>query len=527
MSLKSVITSRVVSETLSKVVSLLSSASLNLSADQIKNLVMAKVNAKEVTFADNNDIGYCVSRLMQDCAYVGISSVEDLEAKYSTLREQNDLVTETVDMMAEGLATLISPILYELREVIPAETSALAAAINDQIPSIESLREKTEGVKVFNWGKLQNPTFLQATIAIAQDKASCFKDGVPRQHDAANILRRVPYNTVEVLQGGPELRTALAAIFTADIEKNYTDTALKLQMKSYIESAVGLVSNDRLYTRTLNDLKASLSATALSTNIVSVIEKVDGVEDILRMLSIQSLNTNESLSALAPKIFANIETVLTNLALIRASTIFHKIHTLQNKLILSKNAVQESALETFHSCGGTDQMIKDHLAYMELNELVVLPTNGLSTDVVLNSTAKAKATVQKNAEKISGRIAANRVRNLQDAVHYSLQIHYKKYLDAGIYRPQLEAIHERQLNASIGTILHKPVEDIALEYLVALQNNRTMTSFFEAIRSQLVSLVKNQTDINPGMIQEATCSGVVSVIYDSLVKDFAKQKEAA
>jgi len=54
-----------------------------------------------------------------------------------------------------------------------------------------------------------------------------------------------------------------------------------------------------------------------------------------------------------------------------------------------------------------------------------------------------------------------------------------------------------------------------------------MQSFFKDINTELHNLVKNESNITPEMTQAAVCSGVVSVIFNSLIKDFALQKENA
>lgn len=526
MSLKSIITRNVISETLSKIVSLLSSASFNLSAEQITQLVNSKMGNRNVLIADNNDIGFCVSHLLNQCAFNNITSVSALEENYTSLRNEDELITETIDMMAENIAMHISPVLYELREVIPAETIELTASINEQLPAIESLYENQDtGIKIFNWGKLKNPATLSATMMVAQDKTYCFKDGVARQHDPSNVLRRVPYQSVEKLQTDSEFVSRMTTILKNTIDQNDISNSI---FYPYLELALSLISNDRIFFHTIGSLKEALTGNSnLSSNIVMVVEKIDALEDILRMITVQMLDQDETSSAFAQKIFSNIETVLTNLTLIRASLIFHKIHTLQGKLILGKNIIQESAFITFQEAGGTEQMIKDHLTYMELNELQPIPNNGLSLDVVLNSSSKARSVVQKNFEKIASRNAARKVTALQNSVLAALELHYKKAIDTGIYQPTLESIHTYQVSKSISNLLKKSIDDIALEYLVTLRNNQSMTSFFKSINQELVNLVKNKTEVSQEVVQEAVCSGVVSVIFESLIKDFSSVKEAA
>lgn len=529
MSFKSIITKNVVSETLSKVVSLLSSASVTLSDEQISNLVKTKIGNTPLVFAENNDIGYCVSRLMDACIYKNILSLEDLNSKYQVLREDDELVTETIDMMAEGIAKHISSPLYELRVIIPEETRELATKINERVPVLESLHNQETAIRIFNWGKLQNQQVAATAMLVAQDKANCFKDGAVRQHDSSNILRRIPYGTIEKIQTDRSFTKGMYDLVIAEIDQKFNEVeAFNLKKYKYLDLAISIISNEKVYNQTFNSIKDSLSSNVnLSTNIVSIVDKIDAIEDILRLISVEVLNKNESVAASSYRVISNIENILTNTALVRASLLFHKINTLQKKLILSKTAIQESALAVFKEAGGTEKMIKDHLAYMELTELNTIPSNGLSLDVVLNSITKAKSVVQKNSELLAAKETAAKVMNLQNAVAYGLNVHYKSGLEKGEYKEALEKIHEQQVSNSIKNLLKKSVDDIALEYLVTLRNNKTMTSFFNSINVELLALVKNQTDISKEMIDTAVCGGVISVIFDSLVRDFSSEKVSA
>lgn len=523
MSLKSVLTTNIVSETLTKVVSLLSSASLNMSVEQINALVLAKMEQNPVLFAENNDIGFCVSRLVTNCLHKGILNDSELTSQYKEVRD-DVLVSETINELATNIARNISPIIYELRKTLPQETHILVAKINEQIPAIEAAFNPDEEVKVFNWGKLGDATFCGTTILAAQDKLPCFKLGAVRQHDASNILRNLPLNKVETL--------SLPAIFKLTLMQSL-DVAMENeiergQLQPYVEQALHTICNEKLFNQTINNFKDALSnTTTLSANLVDIVTKLDAVESVLQKINADMMAKTEIGAAMSTKVFNNIEIMLTNIMLLRASMIYHKIHTMRGKLILAPNVIQESELATFREAGGTDQMIKNHFLYMALNTTQKIPNNGLSADVVLNTSVKAHSVVQKNIDHIKAIIASQKARNLQNALTYSLDIHYQKAVESGRYAKTLELKHDLQRNKALSSLPKRSVEDIALEYLVTMQDNEFTTGFYKAINQELIQLVKNQTEITPTLISEATCSGIIAVLYNTLLTHFAQPKKAA
>lgn len=523
MSLSSTLTKHVVSETLIRVVSLLSSASRDMSAEQVKALVLAKIEQNPVQFAECNDIGLCVSRLEMICSFSNIMTDEELAANYDTIRN-DEIVTDTISSLAAGIARNIAPVIFELREVLPRETHALTTKINDQIPAIESAFNQDSALRVFNWGKLNNPMVLSSAMTIASDKVNCFKGGHARQHDSSNILRHLPLNRVEGLSLSSDTKQSLKNALTAAAGEENSGV-----VAAYVDQALNLITNDKVYLQTIGSMREALSGTiGLSASIVSVTEKIDGMEDVLRLLSADVVADTDISTSIAAKLFSNVETALTNIVLLRASMIFHKIHTLQGKLILADNTVQESTLATFREAGGTDQMIKNHLLYMEINTTQNIPNNGLSLDVVLNSSAKAQSTVQKHAESIKETFAAKQARALQDAVSRGLTTHYMTAVESGTYHPRLEQIHSSQLGRAIASLRRRSVDDIALEYLVTLRDNTFVTGFYKAINEELVGIVKGNDQITNAMVSEAVCGGVVSVVYNTIVEKFsAPQRKRA
>jgi hypothetical protein len=520
MSFKPAITKNVVSELLSNIVSMLSSASQNLSAAEIKSLVLAKIEKNPALFQENNDIGLVVSRLIDNCLFQNVQSLEELDFKYADVRD-DDVVTTTLDMLAEGIATKISPVLYDLRVTLVEETQALSIAIDKQRPAAEALQAKAEEVRVFDWGHLKHSAVQQATIMFAQDKVKCFKGGVVRQHDSANILSRVPLNRATAVAPTAEAKDKLLTTLKEAFSEGPT--------RQYVDLAVDMILSERIYMHTLSSLKEAMSGPNLAANIVAVTDKIDAVEDVLRKITASMLDDAGVTAAQSSSIITNLEHVLVNVSLLRASMLFHKFTTMQNKLILDKGIVQESAMKTFQEAGGTEQMIKDHFTYLSVNPMLTIPNNGLDMSVVLNSSAKAHAAALKNADGIKTRTTAMKVKALQDAMSYSLAVHYKTALESGAYHPSLDQIHEAQVNKSMSALLKRSVDDIALEYLVTMRNNTMMTSFYKAINNELVEMIKSNDgiEVTPTMVAKATCSGVTAVIYDHLVTNFADLKLAA
>lgn len=518
MDLRSAITKNVITEVISTVVSLLSSVSHKVPVDQITYAIELKMADTVPAVKQNNDIGMCVESLMSEFPKQKKLSLGDFIPLYAELRHDNEMVSNTIAELSEKLARNISPILYELREVIPQQSAALAAKIDKEIPSQESAQDQLTTFEVFTWGKLADPAIMAASMLAAQDRTKCFRDGVARQHDPNNVLRRVPYQTASAVAVDAAFFTSMVTALTEAMNA----TGANPRATAMIPTAMEIITAPNKFSKFFAMQREYLqSADALSTNIVTVVNTIDACEDVLRSITVEMLNLTETGAALANKVFENIELALVNISLLRASMIFHKVHTLQNKLILSKTAVQASALETFQEAGGTEKMIRDHYLYMDLTPLQKIPTNGLSLDVVLNSSARAKAVVQQHAGEINTRAAVHRLSRIQDSVTRNLEIQYKAGLESGAYHLNLGAIHEEQVQKSLATLKRRSIDDIALEYLITMENKPVLTRFFKAINKELTSLVKAQPEIKPELVSEAICGGVVSVLFDVISEKFS------
>lgn len=515
MSLQQTISNKVINEVITKTVSLLSSISSSVKKDHIEAIVLDKLENLNLNIRKNNDLGMCIEQLYEDCLLAGVSSTESLDEKYNTIKQNNELVTETLSKLSNSIAKNISPILYEIREVIPSKSNELINYINKYAKTFSDQNNVVD-LKVFDWGKLGNPNVLQATMIIGQDRTNSFKDGIPRQNDPTYILKKVPYQTVSSVSVNKDIFDKLITDFSTKHNSVYTTLAFEM-----------ITQPHRFESIFLNMKKNLNEPINFGQTIISTVEKIDAIENVLRDVTAQSLGKYIAAEDQPLKIFDNIENCLTNLALIRASLIYHKAHTLQNKLLLTPDTIQASIFEKFKEVGGTEQMIKDHLLYRQLNSLSEFHDHGYSMDVVLNTNEKAKTTISKNTETVKRKLEEKRLGNLQFSVTKGLEDYHYSALEADSSIKHKTSLHRTFVKETADKLRKNSVDDIAIEYLVTMEDKPTLVEYYTKIGTNLKHLIKSNAEITNVQVSESICSAVIDIILLKLQTNFTSNKKAA
>ncbi len=518
MTIRMALTKLLTQDLLQRVVGLLSSVSGELSMEQIQTVVQAHI-PEHLAFAVNNDIGLCILHLEDACGYAGISTEVAAEAAYARLRNATPATVELLATLANGIAGAFATPLYALRVQIPQEMTTLCGLIRAKQPAVEALTEKS--FTLFDWGKLQHPHHRTLAIITARDKANCFKRGTIQLYDTNAVLTAVPHGTHRDLPAAT-LPAILTTALTSALAAEASLAPRQALLNDWLKTTVSMLTQTKATQRWLQASASQLRSVAIAQTIPSVSEEIDAVEDLLQLCSAAVIHTVAQDAQIKPEtLFDNVEMLSTNIQLLRAAMVYHHDVTLVNKVVLSPHVVQAPALEAFTAAGGSEDMIRRHLAYLTLNDHLAIPRDGLSGNAILDVADGIVTRLATQTKRIQEQKAADTARALQIGVRAGLNQHYRQQLEQGRYTPHLQTLHETEEQKAIWSLNKRSLEDIALTYLVTLRNDPTTSVLYTAINNELHQLVQTQTDIQPDHTTKALCGAICQVVLDKLTAQFS------
>lgn len=526
MSLKEAVTKKVTQELLTKIMTLLSSVSAPLSAEDIRTLVSSSLESYGVVlYASNNDIGLCVDRICEVCS---LASIDDagLESHYATLRSEDPLTTELMDMMADGIARQLTTPLHDLRQTIPQEVATLTSSILKKVPSREVLEQPT--LRHFSWGKLGLESYRTKAMLFAKDRTTCFKKNVPQAHDTDNILKIIPSGVAKRVNGDVKIREGLITALTATVtEKAGSDDVRERLLKS-VKTAADLILFPTAYVKWTSGARENLSGTKISSAVIETTDAIDDVEDILQTVTTSMLTKiGEEASLSAGNIIENLDAVLSDIQLLRAAMVYHKERSLADRVLLTPGVVQKQALESFILQGGTESMVSDYVSYLRLNDHITIAPNGVGSDTIKSINERAKRTVQSMSAKLRDMAEASHAVALQDSLSYNLDILNLKMIREGLHNADRRMNdHKESRVKALVSLGKKPLEDIALEYLVSMRESPLTKSLYTSINTELHRLVKTNQEVTKVDVARATCSAVTSFVLRKLSERFAMKAAA-
>lgn len=512
MTLRDSMTIAVTHELLSRVVTLLSSASHPLLPEQISTLVTSQIeHHPKFRYAVNNDLGLCVERLLSSCELNNVTDL-DLQSQYATLRNDDTFVTEMMSQMATSISKHFTTPLYDLRVVLPQEANAFATEVTSRLPQTPEFKY-TPDLQHFSWGKLGLNECRTSAMMFAQDRLNCFKNEVPHLYDTDKILRALPFGEGRSIPGEATIKPQLLA---ALIESNPGDANHTF--------VTNLVLSPAAYRKWALEAREALSSKQIGASVVTVTQQIDTIEQLLQTMNATMLTKiGADTSTVATNLLHNIETISSNIQLLRGAMLWYKDSAMADRLLLTPTVVQDSILTQFVATGGTEAMIHDYLAYVQLNEHITIPPTGLSADTIRTTHPHAEKTVKEKFARLQERAAAGRATALQNTLAHSLDQHNEMMLRQGKHSANFHAdMHVHQRQRSLALLTQKPLEDIALEYLVTMRENPTTKTLFKAINGELLSAVKQNTTITNVEVATATCAAVVATLLDTLTSKFAK-----
>ena len=80
--------------------------------------------------------------------------------------------------------------------------------------------------------------------------------------------------------------------------------------------------------------------------------------------------------------------------------------------------------------------------------------------------------------------------------------------------------HVQNRHRALASLRSKPLEDIAVEYLVAMRDNSIVKTLFDSMNTELHSLARRENTITKTGISHAICSAIASTLLTQLGKKF-------
>lgn len=516
MTLRNSMTINVTHDLLTRIITLLSSASKPLSTTQISDLVTERLaQHSKFRYMANNDLGLCVERLLSACDTPKMDSTA-LHDQYPVLCQDDEMVVELMNQMASGISAQLTTPLYDLRIALPKEANEMAATITSRIPEAIAFSPAAE-LQQFSWGKLNSESVRSTAMLFAQDRLHCFKKDTIQSYDTDKILHALPFGDNKAIPNDATIRPLLVtALETASPENN--QHAL----------VADIILSPIAYRKWALTVRATLTEKNLGASVVAVTTQIDAIENLLQTVSASMLtNVGADSSTVADNILHNIETISANIKLLRAAMIWPKDKALADRLLLTPRVVQKSVLDQFVLDGGTENMIHDYLSYIQLNDHITIPPTGQSAETIRSMHPRTEKMVREKSALLQERAAASRATALQNTLVHYLDQYNETMLKSGKHAAKYNTdTHEAQRQRSLVLLPQKPLEDIALEYLVAMRDNPMTKTLFKAVNAELTVAVKQHTDIGKVEVAQATCAAVVDTVLAMLTKRFATKLAA-
>lgn len=513
MTLRDSVTKHVTRDLVSSVLKLLSSVSHNIKSAQLQELVDTQVNRlPSLKFSVNSDIGMCVERLIAECLPFGNSPISEVSDElYQSLKQNDAVVSDLMSTMAANIGRQLSAPLHDLRVVLPNQAMALAESITVQVPPVAEFSH-TKTMQHFTWGKLGTDTARNAAVLFAQDRLNCFKRDSVQSFDSDKILRALPFGDITSVADEKALKPQFVTALTAAMPEG-----------DYQALAADIILSSRSYRKWAMDAAIALQNKKIGDAVVKITHQIDMIEDLLHSVNSSVLTTlGIDISTTAMTVLKNIETVTSNIQLIRAAMIWHKDVGLAEQLLLTPDVVQGAVFETFTSQGGNTDMIHDYVAYLQLNPHMTFGPAGVSSKTVINLAPRAQQMVHENAKLLQEKAITNRSVVMQNTLSVTLD----SYRDKNMPTINKE-LHQQQKNRSLALLPQKSLEDIAVEYLVATRSNPVTKELFKIVNTELLTLVKNSPSVTDNDVSHVTCSAITTHVLNVLVKNFVVAKAAA
>ena len=516
MMLKSAVTEKITQELLSKIITLLSSTSSVLSLKDINDIVSTEIESfKNLQYADHNDLGLCVSRLTEMCQVENISDKTAFESLYPSIRSNDTFVTELVDIMAHGIASKFSTPLYDIRHIIPKEAKEISENIIKKVPSEEeSIRPV---LRHFDWGKLGTDIGRTNAFMFAKDRVGCFKRDTVHIYDTDKILMNLPSGNIKTIIDSNNLKQNLINKLTNSINENGIDnSALK-----FIKPAVDAIFSSAAHRQTVTSARLQLANKKIAHSVIEVTDTIDNIENILRMINMNMLTSLDDSSVISNEVVNNIEIVLSDIQLLRAAMIYYKENTLSDKIILTNTTVNKPVLLRFESSGGNESLVSDYISYTRINEHITIPNVGVTSDTVYNMREKTSHAVKTHESRLKEIAASERANALQENLLFNLNMFNEIMIKQDKYnirRRQDE--HEDNRHKALLSLRNKPLEDVAVEYLIAMRDNNIIKSLYKSINDRFHSLVQQEKNITTINIAKSTCSAIAATLLEQLSSRF-------
>lgn len=497
-------------EVLSGVLTQLSSISNVLSPEQLNAIVTTTIdNYSNLQFKNNNDIGLCIERLLSECPKTKnfLSQTE-----YEKLKTADSLSSELISGMIHGISSNLTTRLYDLRVVLPQEATSITESIQTKIPEI-SKSNIISNFEIFSWGKLGLESCATAAMLFAKDRLNCFKSPIMQSYDNEKILQNLPYGTSASIKDSATIQPKLENLFKVALPEN-----------PHIKLTCDILLSPTLYRKWATDVRLMLSKKQIGSVVVFITNQIDSIEEVFLQINATILNsagidTQETSS----KLLSNIETISNNIQLIRAALLWFKNMTLADKLVIAPNVVHDQMFKEFLANGGTESMIQNYQAYLLLNEHLQFPNNGVTSTYIKDIHPKAEAVVNSKFKQLQQKSATQQAVVLQETLIHTLEnYHLNKFkINTNYFNKNSQICHEDQKNRALMKLSTKSLEDVTLEYLVAMRPDKLTQNLFNKINKNMHDLVKTHTNVTSINVSEATCSAITSIVIDTLITKFA------
>jgi hypothetical protein len=521
MTLKLLVTEKVTHEVLSRVLTLLSATSAPLSPEQRTTIVTAAMKQHSgLRYTENNDLGACIARMLDNCLFAHVETPAALEQHYPALLQDDPITSVTIDRLVTGIATAMATPLYEICNIMPKDAKALSAAITNRLP--KDLRSDGPApLHQFSWGKLGHQHHRLATVLFAKDRVNCFRSTTPQHHDTINILRVLPLGVVLPTANIDMIRPLLMQAINTATQDESADQSLREYTPAQKTLALDILLSPKTYRQQITGMTESLGGKHIASVVLSVTSTIDAVEDLLRCITASALTAiNNETQVSVSDVMDNLDVVFTNLMLLRAAMLYPQ-DLLKNQLLLSPNTVQAEVFNEFCAAGGTEDVVQIYLSHIQLNNDGMIPSEGVSADIIHKTYDRARESVQKHDTRLRNLTTARKMKALYDTTENMLITHYQTGCTTGQYRDDLHHLHNDQMNKALSGLMKRSLDDIAVEYLVGMKNDTLYTGLYRSIQSELLELVKTNTEIKSMDVSYATCSAVMKTLLTRITDRFA------
>lgn len=493
---------KVSEELLIKIIRSLDSVSKPV-ADKIEQLVHEEVEKVKdhLNFKENNDIGLCVSRILENIS--GHPEPGDNnEEHYAAARSDDKIVDDILYEQAIRIAQVISSAVYQIRHIVPKSVDAIVARINNILPGVADAHNTA--YTEFDWGKLESPAVRAAAIEVAKEKCNSIKTGKPSMYDLNDITSTAMREEVSSIDG---IET-LGSLFPDSTEGL---------------TVLNILTNVRVFRSVLGSTILRLTGNSLSANIPGAIDQIDSYETILDNIDTSKLS--EVIGGREEALMNNIRIVRNVIMFIRASLLYVKEVEMANTLIMSPTVVQKSGLDKFITAGGTPDDVVNHIRYVTSDKIgLEIPRLGVMYTTVLDRLEYVNGLMSKYDSDVIAAKSANDAAALQSAVVTVLNEYFEHLVEDGMTAEIERGVHERYVADVIARLNVSPaLEDAITEYCINMTNNKLIRALYTRVKEQLNGLMNGDgspTTIEANTVAEIVCRSIVNIVLEFLIANF-------